>query len=95
MCSMAISVRTSKGGLIALNKVIYFESCISKINQLCFNIKMVREDGNIIYLAKVNTNNGLELRCSCEDGFPYPRFKWSDPLQNIMTKVMGDNVINI
>ena len=55
---------------------------------------MVREDGNIIYLAKVNTNNGLELRCFCEEGFPYPSFRWSDPLQNIMTKVTGDNVIN-
>ena len=32
MCSMAISVRTSEGGLIALDKVIYFESCISEIN---------------------------------------------------------------
>ena len=30
MCSIAISVRTSKGGLIALNEVIYLESCISQ-----------------------------------------------------------------
>ena len=30
MCSIAISVRTSEGGLIALNEVIYFESYISE-----------------------------------------------------------------
>ena len=95
MCSMAISVRTSEGGLIALDKVIYFESCISEINQQFFIIKDVSEDGNIIYLAKVNKNNGIELRCSCEEGFPYPSFRWSEPFQNIMTEVMGDNVINI
>ena len=30
MCSLAISVRTSKGGLIALNEVIFCESYISE-----------------------------------------------------------------
>ena len=50
---------------------------------------MVSEDGNIVYLAKVNPDNGLELKCSCDDGFPPPSFKWSEPLQNYTTKVMS------
>ena len=35
MCSIAISVRTSEGGLIALNEVIYFENFIisQKLNE--------------------------------------------------------------
>ena len=89
MCSIAISVRTSKGGLIALNEVIYFESCIyQKLNEQFFKIKIVDTDGNVVYLAKVNPNSGLKLRCSCDNGFPQPSFQWSKPLQNLTTKVM-------
>ena len=32
MCSIAFSVRKSKGGLVALSKVIHFETCILELN---------------------------------------------------------------
>ena len=52
---------------------------------------MVGGDGNIVYLAKVNPDNGLELKCSCGDGFPPPSFKWSEPLHNYTTKKCQPN----
>lgn len=91
MCSIAVSLRTSKGGLIALNEVIYFERSISqKLNEQFLKIKIVDTDGNIVYLAKVNPDIGLKLRCSCDNGFPQPSFQWSKPLQNLTAKVMSD-----
>ena len=55
-----------------------------------FKIKIVDTDGNMVYLAKINTDIRLNLRCSCENGFPQPTFQWSKPLQNLTTKVMSD-----
>ena len=60
-----------------------------KLNEPFFKIKIVSTDGNIVYLAKVNPESGLELRCSCDDGFPHPSFKWSELFKNFTTKVMS------
>ena len=70
-----------------------FLCCILWLKYKFVLIKIVGVGANMFYLAKVNLEKGLILRCACEDGFPHPTFKWSSSLQNYKKKVIKDVTI--